>query len=144
MNNTPNEAESVIYKLDDIPRCPNCNLICSLKLNYIEGNSMIDYECENKHKGNISLKEYMNNFNKFSLSKEKCKDCEKNQKEVKGDFFYCSKCNKFICSLCQINHPYGDKHNIINFKRYSLCKIHSNTFCFYCIKCKKNMCLLSI
>ena len=41
---------------------------------------MIDYECENKHKGNIPLKEYMNKFNKFSLAKEKCKDCEKNQK----------------------------------------------------------------
>ena len=126
MNNRTNEAAPVIDKLDDIPRCPNCNLICSLKLNYKEGNPMIDYECENKHKGNISLKEYMNNFNKFSLSKEKCKDCEKNQKEVKGDFFYCSKCNKFICYSCLINHPNGDKHNIISFKRYdSLCKIHS-------------------
>ena len=100
MNNRPNEAAPIIYKLDDISRCPNFNLICSLELNYKEGNSMIEYECENKHKGNISLKEYMNNFNKFSLSKKKCKDCEKNQKEVKGDFFYCSKCNKFICSLC--------------------------------------------
>ena len=98
---------------------------------------MIDYECENKHKGNISLKEYMNNFNKFSLSKEKCKDCEKNQKEVKEDFFYCSKCNKFICYSCLTNHSNGDKHNSINFKRYdSLCKIHSNLYCCYCIKCK--------
>ncbi len=142
MNNTPNEAAPVIYKLDDIPRCPKCNLICSLKLNYKEGNSMIDYECENEHKGNIPLKEYMNNFNKFSLAKEKCKDCEKNQKEVKGDFVYCSKCDKFLCYICQLNHPNGNKHNIINFKRYdSLCKIHSNLYCFYCIKCKKNLCV---
>ena len=142
MNNRPNEAAPVIDKLDDIPRCPDCNLICSLKLNYKEGNPMIDYECENKHKGNISLKKYMNNFNKFSLSKEKCKDCEKNQKEVKGDLLYCSKCDKFICSVCQTNHPNGNKHNIINFKRYdSLCKIHSNLYCFYCIKCKKNLCI---
>ena len=65
MNNTPNEAAPVIDKLDDIPRCPNCNLICYLKLNYKEGNSMIEYECEYKHKGNIPLKEYMNNFNKI-------------------------------------------------------------------------------
>ena len=27
MNNRTNEAAPVIYKLDDIPRCPNCNLI---------------------------------------------------------------------------------------------------------------------
>ena len=58
---------------------------------------MIDYECENAHKGNIYLKEYMNIF-KYSLSKEKCKDCEKNKKEIKGVFFYCYKYNKFICS----------------------------------------------
>ena len=142
INNTPNEAPPVIYKLDDIPRCPDCNLICSLKLNYIEGNPMIEYECENNHKGNISLKEYLNKCNKFSLSKEKCKDCGKNQKEVKGDFYYCSKCNKFICFSCQLNHPFGERHNIINFKRYdSLCKMHSNTFCFYCIKCKQNLCI---
>ena len=142
MNNIANEAAPVINKLDDIARCPNCNLICSLKLNYKEGNPIIEYECENKHKGNISLKEYINNSNKFSLSNEKCNDCEKNQEEVKGDFFYCSKCKKFICHSCQLNHPNGDKHNIINFKRYdSLCKIHSYSFCFYCIKCKKNLCI---
>ena len=80
MNNRPNEAAPVIDKLDDISRCPNCNLICSLKLNYKEGNSMIEYECENKHKGNILLKEYMNKFNKFSLSKEKCKKSKKSKR----------------------------------------------------------------
>ncbi len=29
----------------------------------------------------------MNIFNKYSLLKEKCKDCGKNKKEIKGDFF---------------------------------------------------------
>ena len=126
---------------NDITRCPECNLICSLKLNYKEGNPMIDYECEKQHKGNILLKEYLNNFNKFSLLKEKCNDCEKNQEEVKGDFFYCSKCDKFICHSCQLNHPDGDQHNIRNFKQYdSLCKNHSISFGFYCIKCKTNLC----
>ena len=43
MNNRPNEAALIIDKLDDIPRCPDCNLICSLEFNYKEGNSMIDY-----------------------------------------------------------------------------------------------------
>ena len=63
-------------------------------------------------------------FNKYSLLKEKCKDCGKNKKEIKGDFFYCSKCNKFISN--------GDKHNFVNFIKYdSLCKIHSNLYCFY-------------
>ena len=141
INNIPNEAPPVINNQDNITRCIECNLICSLKLNYKEGKPFINYECENDHKGNISLKEYINNFNKYSISKEKCNDCGKTQKEIKGDFFYCSKCQKFLCSLCQINHPYGGKHNIINYKRYdSICKLHSNTYCFYCIDCKKNIC----
>ena len=65
INNKSNEPTSVIYKLNqnDIKRFRRCNLICSLKLNYKEGNPMIDYECENEHKGNIYLKEYMNRFN---------------------------------------------------------------------------------
>ena len=56
---------------DDITRYVECNLICWLKLNYKEGRPFINYECENGHKGNILLKDYINQFNKFSISKEK-------------------------------------------------------------------------
>ena len=143
-NNIPNEAAPVIQNLtaDDIPRCPSCNLISSLKLNYKENKPMINYECENNHIGNILLEEYMTIYNKFSLLKEKCGECNKSQKEIKGDFFYCSKCTKYLCSLCVINHIYDDNHNIINLKRYdSFCKIHSNLYCFYCVRCKINLCI---
>ena len=142
--NNENKVPPNIYNIDIdcIPRCPEWNLISSLELNYNEGYSNIIYECENGHKGDISLKEYSSNYNKYSLSKQKCEDCRKNQKEIKSDFFYCSQCNKFLCYLCQMKHPNGDKHNVINFKRYdSYCKIHSNSFCFYCMKCKKNICI---
>ncbi len=33
INNIRNEAPPVIYNQDDITRCVECNLICSLKLN---------------------------------------------------------------------------------------------------------------
>ena len=67
---------------------------------------------------------------------------EKNQKEVKGDFIYCTKCKQFLCIPCQLNHKNEDKHNIILYKRYdALCKIHSNLYDFYCIKCKMNLCI---
>ena len=144
IKNTPNEAAPVINKLsaDDIPRCPDCNLICSLQLNYNEGKHIINFECENGHKGNIILQDYILKYNKFALSKEKCAECGKTTKEIKEDFFYCSKCNKFLCYLCVKNHSYGDKHNILIYQRYdSLCKTHSNTFSFYCLKCKKNLCI---
>ena len=127
----PNEDAPIINKIneDDIPRCIDCNLICSLQLNYNDGKPLINFECENNHKGNILLKDYMLKYNKFALSKEKCGICGKNQKEVKGDFIYCTKCKQFLCHSCQLNHKIEDKHNIITYRRYdALCKIHSNTY----------------
>ena len=128
------------FNFNNIPRCPNCNLICSLNLNYNEG--IIQYKCENNHIGSLSLDDYMKVYNKYSILKEKCSDCGKNQNEIKGDFSYCCKCFKFICSSCQINHPNGINHNIINFKRFdALCKEHSNFYDSYCIECGKNLCI---
>ena len=84
-----NGAYSTIktFSQDDIPRCLQCNLICLLKLNYRKRVPTIYYECENGHNGFITLKEYLNKYNKFSLSNEKCKECGKNQKQVKVDFY---------------------------------------------------------
>ena len=127
---------------NDIPRCIKCNLICSIKLSYI-GNyePRIIYECENNHYGNISLEEYLNKYNNFSLLKEKCSNCGKDQKESKVDFLYCSICRIFICNSCQINHN-GDKHSIMDIRRYdSICSKHSNLYSAYCTKCKKNLCV---
>ena len=128
--------------IDNIPRCPECNLISSLKLYYKEGKPIINYYCENNHKGDMPLYEYMEKYKTHSLIKQKCEDCNKNQNEVKGDFFYCCKCNKFLCYLCASNHPNNEKHNKINYKRYdSFCKVHYNSFFWYCVKCKKNICV---
>jgi hypothetical protein len=74
------------FNFNNIPRCPNCNLICSLNLNYNEG--IIQYKCENNHIGSLSLDDYMKVYNKYSILKEKCSDCGKNQNEIKGDFSY--------------------------------------------------------
>ena len=102
---TPNEKDLRINNIIDyIPRCPNCILIPSLKLNYKEGKPMINYECENNHKGNISLEEYMKVFNKYALTKQNCDECNKSQKEIKTDFLYCNKCNKFLCTICLEKH----------------------------------------
>ncbi len=141
--NNLNEAAPIInnFTPDDITRCPNCNLICSLELNYQGDQSNIRFECENKHIGNLLLKDYLQKYNKFALSKEKCKECNKNQIEIKGNMFYCPKCDKFLCYLCQIKHSVSN-HNMIFIQRYdSICKLHSNSYCFYCIECKKNICI---
>ena len=125
----------------DIPRCPKCNLISSLELNYINHQPTINYQCENKHKGKMYLKDYMNIYNKYSLINQKCQECnEKNKVNIAQ--FYCSKCKKFLCKICHLNHINGDKHDIMNLQRYdALCKIHSNLYDSYCINCKQNLCI---
>ena len=136
---TSNEID---MNMGNIPRCPECNLISSLKLYYKEGKPTISYYCENSHSGEIPLGEYMQKYNSHSLLKEKCQECNKSQNEVKGDYLYCCKCNKFLCNLCIVNHPNNENHDTFNFKKYdSFCKLHSNSFSFYCSKCKKNLCL---
>ena len=142
MNLKKSFSEPNTFSQDDIPRCLECNLICLLKLNYRKKESIIHYECENGHNGFIPLKDYLKQCNKFSLSNEICRECGKNQKQIKVDFLYCSTCSKFLCNSCQINkHPNGEKHSIIDFKRYdTLCKIHCNTYVWYCNDCKKNIC----
>jgi len=53
--------------------------MCSFTLNYKNQQSLINYQCVNNHKGNISLKVHLLNFNK-SLLKLKCAECQKNQR----------------------------------------------------------------
>ena len=91
------KEEDISFNIDNITRCPKCNLISSLKLFYQGCKPIINYFCENNHKGDISLDEYLQKYNNHSLIREKCEECNKNKKEVKGDYFYCSQCNKFLC-----------------------------------------------
>ena len=123
--------------LDNIPRCPKCNLISLLKLNYKEGKPIINYSCENNHKGDISLEEYLQKYNTYSLTRQDCGDCKKKQNEIKGDFSFCSQCNKFLCPTCVVNHSSDNKHNVITYAKYDAwCKIHFNSYSSYCKKCK--------
>ncbi len=140
-----NNAAPIIYNFDpdNVLRCAQCSLICSLKLNYIkDGKSTISYNCEKNHSGNKLLKEYLDNNINNALSKKNCNECQKKINQIQSDLYYCSICDHFLCNICQKNHPNGEKHNVINYKKYdSLCKKHGNTFCFYCSDCKYNICI---
>ena len=128
--------------LNNITRCPECNLLLSISIYYKEMTPYVNYYCENNHKGEISLEEYLQKYNNYSLSKEKCSECNRIQSETNSYFSFCCKCNKFICYSCIINHPNNDGHNITNINRYdALCKLHSNYYAFYCITCQKNLCM---
>ena len=136
------EIKTKAFTSNDIPRCIDCNLICSISLNYI-GNyePYIFYECENGHTGNISLEDYIKRCYNFSISKEKCSNCGKSQKEDKADFFFCCTCKIFICNSCQIKHS-EERHLYTNIRRFdSLCTKHSNLYSAYCTKCRTNLCV---
>ena len=125
---------------DDITRCLECNLICLIRTKYKKGQLYINYKCENGHSGEKLFQNYLKEYKFYSLYNEKCK-CGKCPKDDKNNFFYCSKCKMFLCNICQNKHPNGDKHDLINYKRYdSLCTNHSNLFDSYCIECEKNIC----
>ena len=68
--------------MEEIPRCPDCNLISFLKLEYKDKRSNISYECENCHKGIISLEDYLNKYKNHSLYNEKCENVEKQKKMI--------------------------------------------------------------
>ena len=125
---------------EDITRCLECNLICLIRTKYKKGQLYINYKCENGHSGEKLFQNYLKEYKFYSLYNEKCK-CGKCPKDDKNNFFYCSKCKMFLCNICQNKHPNGDKHDVINYKRYdSLCTNHSNFFDSYCIECEKNIC----
>ena len=68
-DNSEMNENSIFNSIDNIPRCPECNLISSLKLYYQEGKPKINYLCENNHKRDLFLDEYMNKYNNHSLIK---------------------------------------------------------------------------
>ena len=128
------------FNFDDITRCPKCNLICLLTLIKENNKFYINYCCDNKHEGKIELKEYMNEYKNYSISKELCKDCGISQKDKNEEFMYCSNCNKFICYDCIKKHK---GHNLFSIDKYdSLCKKHFYIYSFYCFDCQKNICPL--
>ena len=104
--------------INNITRCPECNLLLSISIYYKEMMPYVNYYCENNHKGEISLEEYLQKYNNYSLSKEKCSECNRIQSEANGYFSFCCKCNKFICHSCIINHPNNNGHNITNMMHY--------------------------
>ena len=113
-------------------------MICLLTLIKENNKFYINYACENKHEGKIELKEYMNEYRNYSISKQLCNDCGISQKDKTGEFMYCSNCNTFICYDCMRKHK---EHFLYTIDKYdSLCKKHFYLFSSYCNNCKFNLC----
>ncbi len=131
------------FKIVDIKRCFDCNKIPLIE--FIEKNDkcFIKYNCEDRHKGEVSLEEYLKN-DKYSLKTLNCGECKKKQE---NDFYlynYCITCKKVLCHNCLKFHL-EKQHQTINLSRYdTFCLEHNNTYDNYCNKCKKNICSLCL
>ena len=130
--------DTIQNKVNYIMRCPECILIPSIKLKF--ENNEIEYECENKHKNNISYDKFVNESKKYSFNNIKCLNCNNNNTDnYNNAYSYCFKCKNFICDNCFKDHKKIKEHEfyipIIGFD--GCCKEHNNSYSFYCKNCKK-------
>ena len=72
-NNTQNMSS---FKIEDIRRCFDCNKIPLIELIEKNDEYFIKYNCEDGHKGEVSLEEYLKN-DKYSLNKLNSVKCNK-------------------------------------------------------------------
>ena len=103
MNTQINQGNYII-------RCPECILIPSIQMKF-ESNE-IEYECENKHKNTLSYDKFISESKKHSLSNIQCLNC-KNKKTDDINYYYCYKCNNFICIKCFVEHEKNNKGHFI-------------------------------
>ena len=127
------------YKNKDF-RCLTCYLIPFLTLN--APTNLIDINCNFGHTNKINLEEYLqsgynNNFNNLSCSKCKAQFV-KNEKI----FMYCKECSEIVCDNCIIKHNnIFEDHHMINSEKYdTTCILHNETYDYFCLDCKKNIC----
>ena len=52
---------SSTFKIENIKRCLECNKIPLIEINEKENEYYINYYCENNHKGEISLNDFLKN-----------------------------------------------------------------------------------
>jgi hypothetical protein len=122
-------------------RCLNCYLIPFLTIN--TPTHSINLNCNFGHSTKLSVEEYLekgyeNNFSNLSCNKCKTK-IFKNEK----DFIYCKECSELLCLNCvkKHNNLYDDSHHMVHLDKFdSTCILHNETYDYFCLDCKKNIC----
>ena len=61
--------------------------------------------------------------------------------EIKN-YFYCKECTELLCDNCLKKHNtmYNDHHYVNLIKFDTTCILHNETYDYYCVDCKKNIC----
>ena len=129
------------FNKNNIPRCPKCSLIPLIEIINENNQAFINYKCENKHEGKMSLEAFIEDSKKNSIFKIKCQKCQK-EPDDKKKFDICPICNIFLCTDCSSSHDNEKEHKTISIFGYDGCCLkHCNTFCYYCTVCSQNMCI---
>ena len=146
MNSENNDAPSCTSKgieIEIVKRCNQCNKIPLIEIIEKKDKYFIKYNCENGHKDEINLEDFLNN-NKNSINKIDCFECKKKQENNFFKYFYCITCKQVLCNNCIFNHT-EKYHQFIPLSRYdSTCLEHNQSFHDYCKNCNKNICLLCL
>ena len=122
-------------------RCLNCYLIPFLTLN--SSSHTIDISCNFGHSKKINIDEYLQcgyNNNFINLKCVKCKT-QILKNEIKN-YVYCKECSEILCNKCIKKHDemYVD-HHMVNLEKFdTTCILHNETYDYYCLECRKNIC----
>jgi len=135
------EEEEEINKKSKEIICPICKECIKMKIyNY----RIYLNECKNNHKiDNIFIKEFENN-QYINQNKIICNDCKINNKSkaYNNEFYICNTCKIYLCPLCK-DEKHDKNHKIIKYEeKYYICGKHNNKYNSYCMKCKKDICIL--
>ena len=121
-------------------RCPesNCFLIPEINLIYKNGKDYIQYKCKKGHNGEILLNDYLIKSKSKQLDSILCNYNNDNNNANE----YCSKCDKFICNKCKLNHDLKkEEHILIPINKFDCyCLEHNEPYVIYCCDCKKSSC----
>ena len=141
VNDIDKEEEEVINLKSKEIICPICKECIKMKINNYK---IYLNECKNNHRiDNILIKEFENK-QYINQNEIKCNNCKINSKSntYNNDFYICNTCHIYLCPICK-KEKHDKSHNIIKYEeKYYICDEHNNKYNSYCMKCKKDICIL--
>ena len=121
--------------------CRQCFKILLLGLKYTSnGEILIQEICENNHKYQTNLEQFLD---KYKSSKITCFKCKIDINPFYNNF--CSNCINYFCDKCvQFHNYHNPNHKIKKTKNNNTnekCENHNQDFCAYCLDCPVHFCL---
>ena len=120
------------------PICKDC-----IKMNIDNYRIYVNDWTINHKIDNILIKEF-ENTQYINQRKIICNQCNKNNQSntYNNEFYICNTCNINLCPLCK-KEKHDINHSIIKYEqKYYICDKHNKLYNSYCMKCKKDLCIL--